>query len=632
MGAWSSLLGIISILYLLSSGLLGALPGSHTGQQADATAQENDAAKSALERIGEQHVKVSAEQRHTENLATRAPVTEPYVADLRYGLTAEGAAARISDNSSAKVNLSLDLSVWKSTDTLVSMDIMNGTLQLDDDAVAIHSGHAYYLPYARQVRVIAYIVEDPGEDPALQILVLKARTDEGRLPFPDSNEPLGIEILSPQSGLTPEWLMELNGGLALEASPVPTEEKNKVILTAILSDERVWDKIMNDAEEELEKRHPGLDIEINQVLLPYSEIREQSLSSIGNGTTIDLLNVDQIWLGEFAERGYLTDLSDAARAWGRSSEWYQANWDGGTYKGRTYAIWAWTDIRGIWYWKDLLKEADVDPNSLKTWDGYISAAQELNAKLRPKGIEGVHLTGASHSPDLWFPYLWMLDGEILEIQGGHPTRGSYWYPSYNQSNGVRAMEFLKQQVDAGIKPQREHSWGSEFVNRSFAVMIEGSWMPGAFPPEERADLETKIGFLPLIPVPEDGDQSATLMGGWLFSVPETSKNKELALELVMTMVEPRILVPLLVEYGYLPTQLPIGEGSYSDEMRQSSKFYDEMVSMLPIGHIRPNIPEYSLIAEHIRQAIDEVYSGEKTPKQALDDAAAKSAIALGWTG
>ena len=52
--------------------------------------------------------------------------------------------------------------------------------------------------------------------------------------------------------------------------------------------------------------------------------------------------------------------------------------------------------------------------------------------------------------------------------------------------------------------------------------------------------------------------------------------------------------------------------------------------MISIGHSRPNMPEYPQIAEHIREALDEVYYGLKEPKQALDDAAAKSAKVLGW--
>jgi multiple sugar transport system substrate-binding protein len=52
--------------------------------------------------------------------------------------------------------------------------------------------------------------------------------------------------------------------------------------------------------------------------------------------------------------------------------------------------------------------------------------------------------------------------------------------------------------------------------------------------------------------------------------------------------------------------------------------------MIPTGLSRPSIPEYPQIAEHIREAIDHIYNGTKEPRQALDDAAAKSANALGW--
>jgi multiple sugar transport system substrate-binding protein len=50
----------------------------------------------------------------------------------------------------------------------------------------------------------------------------------------------------------------------------------------------------------------------------------------------------------------------------------------------------------------LIQQAGVDPNSLKTWDGYIASAKKLNEVLRPQGIEGVHLVAAVHSPDMSF--------------------------------------------------------------------------------------------------------------------------------------------------------------------------------------------------------------------------------------
>jgi multiple sugar transport system substrate-binding protein len=421
--------------------------------------------------------------------------------------------------------------------------------------------------------------------------------------------------------------------LIAAAFPVSSAaQKEEVKLTAILTDlsepER-WESLLQPAMQELGARHPNIDIQLNYTTHRYNQTRTQLLTAMANQTPIDLMSVDQIWLGEFAEKGLLTDLTSHAENWGRSSDWYELNWDGGGYNDRIYGIWALTDLRGVWYWKDLLNEAGVDPNSLKTWDGYTASAKKLNAALKDKGIQGMHLVGASHSLDLWYPYLWMLGGEIVERKSGHPTKGSYWFPAYNSTEGVRAMGFIKEQVNAGIKPQVDHFWGKEFVDRKFAVMIEGSHVPLYFPPEQRSNFEEKVGFLP-IPVPNKGNQTATMMGGYELSIPTTSRNKDLAWELITIMVEPDILAPWLAQYGYIPTQVPIGEGPYSEELRESIPYYDEMISIIPFGRNRPSIPEYPLIADHIREAIEEVYSGIKEPEQALNDAALKSAKVLGW--
>ena len=299
--------------------------------------------------------------------------------------------------------------------------------------------------------------------------------------------------------------------------------------------------------QELRARHPAMDIQLNYTTYPYNQARTHMLTALANQTPIDLISVDQIWLGEFAQKGLLTDLTDHAKSWGREKDWYRANWDGGVYNGKVYGIWAWADVRGMWYWKDLLNKAGVDPNSLQTWDGYIASAKKLNAVLRPQGIEGVHLTAAGHSPDMsFYPYLWMLGGDIIKQKDGHPTKGTYWFPAYNSTEGVRAMEFIKEQVSAGIKPQKNHFWGIEFLDRKFAVMLEAlqHHINEKFPitsPEKRLEFEQKVGFIPMFPVPNPNYQSTTLMGGWELSIPKISMNKDLAWELLTIMVEPQIL-------------------------------------------------------------------------------------------
>jgi multiple sugar transport system substrate-binding protein len=411
-------------------------------------------------------------------------------------------------------------------------------------------------------------------------------------------------------------------------------DKTNVTLRGIfddLSKSGSWNLLLQPALDELNRRHPDMNIQIEYDDFPYRDTRNKILDSLSNGNnSVDIVSVDQIWLGEFAGRGLLKNLTADFEKWGGISGLYESIIDGCVYNNTLYGLWLWTDIRGMWYWKDMLQEAGVDPESLKTWDGYVSAAVKLDDYFGDRVTQGVHLLGTSYDPDMWYPYLWMLGGEILELREGHPTKGVYWFPSYNSSEGVRAMEFLKQQVDAGIKPQKEHYWGAEFANRTFAVMIDGSWMPVFFPKESWPTLEEKVGFIPMFPVPNQTIPTSTTMGGWELAVPSTSQNSDLSWELITIMASPEILSPFLEEYGYLPTQQVLGDGPLSEPLKQSVPFFEEMVSLIQYGRSRPNIPEYPEIAGHVHQAIQQVFDGSASPKDALNIAAAKSADLLGW--
>lgn len=408
------------------------------------------------------------------------------------------------------------------------------------------------------------------------------------------------------------------------------QKEQQINLTGFFVDpEDRWKSLMPSALDELRTRHPNLNIQINYTVFPYNDARTQMLKSMANGTPIDLISLDQIWLGEFANKSYILDITNRTNTWGGLSDWYQANLDGNMYNGKVYGIWAWTDIRSIWYWKDLLNQTGVDPKSLKTWDGYIQSAKKLSSTLEQQKISGIELVGGPGSQNEWYPFLWMLGGDILEYKAGHPTKGAYWFPAYNSTEGVKALQLFRQLIDADVKPITIN-FEKEFADKKYAVMLGGSWLPGYFPNLTKQDFEDRIGMIPMFPVPTEGTPTASIMGGWLLSIPETSKHKELAWELITIMLKPEILSPMLAKYGYLPTQISIGDGPYSGTLRNSIPYYDELINLIAFGHGRPNISEYPQIADNIRQAIDDVYTGKKTPKEALNSAAQKSAISLGW--
>lgn len=200
--------------------------GNSTGNGA----MNNDQAHSKADEKRMEYASETAKERHDEHLATHSPTVGPYSANMNYTLTAEGTATSVSDNStSTKASLSLELSVWKSTKGLVSMDIMNGTINIGNETIPVHNGHAYYLIHNHQFRVLGFIVDtnstsgngSQGNETAsmnLKVLKLFAGGDKSEgnvLPTSSSGTPLKITIVDPQSKLASEWFLKMNGEVKL---------------------------------------------------------------------------------------------------------------------------------------------------------------------------------------------------------------------------------------------------------------------------------------------------------------------------------------------------------------------------------------------------------------------------------
>jgi multiple sugar transport system substrate-binding protein len=141
--------------------------------------------------------------------------------------------------------------------------------------------------------------------------------------------------------------------LSQQTDPIQQKKEEQITLRTMLTDlgdPNRWNSLIQPALQELRNRHPNLDIQmVIDANNPYNITRMKLINALSNQSLppIDLISLDQIWLGEFAERGLLTNLTDITEKWGRLSDWYESNVDGSVYNNTIYGIWAWTDVRGI---------------------------------------------------------------------------------------------------------------------------------------------------------------------------------------------------------------------------------------------------------------------------------------------
>jgi hypothetical protein len=211
----------------------------------------------------------TAEEIHEKHLKMEGGFYGPYTANLNYTLNANGTADAIGNSSyTGNAELSLEMSLWKSTPGLVKMDVTGGTLTVDGDNKEVHSGHGFYWINNDRMLVIAFVVEggsgenddtdandsnqtstdttnqtstmnqtsttdntgnqtstenddveseDDGSS-RYQVRLLKlwiTIPDGAELPTDETAEPIEVDVVSRQSKLASMWFLEMHGEVAL---------------------------------------------------------------------------------------------------------------------------------------------------------------------------------------------------------------------------------------------------------------------------------------------------------------------------------------------------------------------------------------------------------------------------------
>lgn len=91
----------------------------------------------------------------------------PYGANTTYSIEASGTAMAIGSSTtnvtSATAELSAEMSIWKTTKSLVSMDVRDGSsITVDGKTMEFYSGQAHYLPNMHKMLLVGFIVENQG--------------------------------------------------------------------------------------------------------------------------------------------------------------------------------------------------------------------------------------------------------------------------------------------------------------------------------------------------------------------------------------------------------------------------------------------------------------------------------------
>ncbi|WP_026971512.1 ABC transporter substrate-binding protein [Aliagarivorans marinus] len=151
--------------------------------------------------------------------------------------------------------------------------------------------------------------------------------------------------------------------------------------------ELVINKAWDDQIVRFEQANP--DIEVRKLFVASEAFKQKVQTMLLSN---DIPEIITSWGGQDyrdrAQKGLLTDLEEYLPT--LTSEMPEAALNAYRVDGRLYGIPAYSKPTMLYYNKQLLEQAGVDPKQLETWDGFLAAIDQLHeAGITPMALAGV---------------------------------------------------------------------------------------------------------------------------------------------------------------------------------------------------------------------------------------------------
>ena len=366
------------------------------------------------------------------------------------------------------------------------------------------------------------------------------------------------------------------------------------------------------------KEKTGITVKVD--ILSYPELLTKVTADfVGHTKGYDLVTMDNVWSGQFAEGGYSVDLTDWIKRDAKDinvDDIYPVLMSSlGNYKGKQVAFPFAGYANVLAYRTDLYDAAGL--KAPETMEDMVANAYKLTAPPKQYGFVANGQKGPAVAQD-WMQYNAEMGGSILDKDGK---------PALNSEANIKSLTVYKDLFDKTAPPgAADYDWGGreESFRQGLAAQMQ-TWSVGA-PGYSNPDMSKVVGKVAIaVAPPGKGVPKKYGVGGWGMAINNDidEKQKEAAWEWIKWLTSPAVHKDFNLR----------GAGSY---LRISETHDPELLAKYPFltvvdetfvngdGEYRPRIPQYPQIQDLLGTAVNAVLIGNTDPKKALDEAQAQA--------
>ena len=397
--------------------------------------------------------------------------------------------------------------------------------------------------------------------------------------------------------LAPLTLAACGGGGSNDAGSESSATENVTSLTVL--DYYTDEPGKSNIDAQLQKCGTSIGLaSVDHQSVPGPTLIQKVLQQASSKTLPDMLMLDNPEIQQIAEAGALMPLDD----FGINAEGYAPGpVSAATYDGKLYGLQPGANTLAIFYHKDVLAKAGVQPP--KTWDELKAAAKKLTSDKQ----YGFAFNATADYEGAWqfLPPMWTNGGDETDLKSPQIAE---------------ALQLWKDLVDDGSVSKSVVNWKQSDVNDQFiagkaAMMLNGPWQ---IPALQKAKVDFGVATFPL----NTPDQTSIApLGGEAWTVPVTGDDAKMAkaAELVKCMNTDENQMLRAKQGGLVPTKVALYD-QYKTEVPSMAGFTDAVATARArTGKLGAKWPD---TAKVIYTGMQLVLTGQAAPADAMAKAGA----------
>ncbi|MCR8633039.1 ABC transporter substrate-binding protein [Paenibacillus radicis (ex Xue et al. 2023)] len=380
--------------------------------------------------------------------------------------------------------------------------------------------------------------------------------------------------------------------------PAKTEAQGPVTLTVWMGS--WWAEKVPEIVSAYKKDYPNVTLKIET--LPINGYLDKAISSELGGNSPDVLDLDITMLPAMAGKdmletwdNYIKDLD--------VNDFHAGAWNGSKINGKMYGLPNRGESSVFFYNKTMFDEAGVSyPTDNWTQEDMLEMAKKITVAGKKYGV-GIAASNSDPSNvfSSFSPVLWSYGGDFLNKENTEAI--------INKPEGVKAITFWTElYTKHKVVPEGSVNFALTkdvmpmFLNNQVAMMPNSSSMVDML----KKNPQVKWGM-----VLQPNKFGRT--GGWSFTLPKSSKNKDAARQFVLWYMKPENMGKLNVVFPSRKSATNVPPWS-EPEMQF-------LLSAAPYQKAMPAVAAWTEMQTVIVTELQKVLTGAKTPQQAADEMA-----------